>query len=325
MEGAMFSASNGLVEIVRDYVEAHQLMRRLFARARRGDLRFAELEELVGDDEGSVLYRLKERCHSLFRPRAESSTLAMRREMLFDLAVGSLFHEAMKCRENIYQREFYEPRVRALRSHGDQDADALFRDFEKALGGLTPRLEEGLRECETLLNHTREQLRVLLAEHREKGYVARYLLENRERVEDVFGMALDALLDWIHGGAAEGYDCAGRSYLVSGFFAEAEGAFAEAIARGGKRNELERLSAYARGMAAYLAGDYRRSVEWLGRWIDTADEADARLADLAHAAVSRVGQLALGDDKQRVTADAAALLERLAAVRSELPPAGGTP
>ena len=111
---------------------------------------------------------------------------------------------------------------------------------------------------------------------------------------------------------------------MSGFFEDAERSFAEALARGGKRDELERLSAYARGMAAYLAGDYRRSVEWLGRWLDTAGGADARLADLAHAAVSRVGQLALGDDKQRVTACAAALLERLAFVRPELPPPGDT-
>jgi tetratricopeptide (TPR) repeat protein len=318
----MSSAATGLVEIVRDYVEAHHLMRRLFARARSDELRFAELESLVGDDEGSVLYRLKERCHSLFRPSAESATLAMRREMLFDLAVGSLFHEAMKCRENIYQREVYEPRVRALRSHADEDADGLFRDFEKILGGVAPRLEQGVNECETLLNHTRDQLRVLLAEHRENGFVTRFLIENRERVEEVFGMALDALLDWIHGSAAAGYECAGRSYLVSGFFEDAERAFAEATARGGKRDELERLSAYARGMAAYLAGDYRRSVEWLGRWLDTAGDADALLADLAHAAVSRVGQLALGDDKQRVTAGAAALLERLAAVRTELRPPG---
>ena len=41
--------------------------------------------------------------------------MARRREVLFDLAVGSLFHEAMKFRENFYQREVYGPRVRALR------------------------------------------------------------------------------------------------------------------------------------------------------------------------------------------------------------------
>jgi hypothetical protein len=76
-------------------------------------------------------------------------------------------------------------------------------------------------------------------------------------------------------------------------------------------------------MAAYLAGDYPSSIEWLGRWLDAAGEADAGLANLAHAAVSRVGQLALGDDKQRVSACAAALLERLAVVRPELPPPGG--
>ncbi|MDH3213507.1 MAG: hypothetical protein OEM05_13575 [Myxococcales bacterium] len=310
----MPSVSTGLVEIVRDFLEAHPLMRSLFARAGRGELRFAELQELVGDDEGSVLYRLKERCHALFRPGAESSRVDVRREVLFDLAVGSLFHEAMKCRENIYQREVYEPRVRALRPEANADADALFRDFEKILGGVAPRLEEGLVECEKLLNHTREQLRVLLMEQRENGHVTRYLIENRERVEDVFDLTLDELLEGRHGSAATGYECAGRSYMVSGFFAEAERAFGDAAARGGEREELDRLSAYARGMAAYLAGDYGRSVEWLGRWLDGAGDPDARLADLARDAVSRVGQLALGDDKQRVTAGAAALLERLTAV-----------
>ena len=79
---------------------------------------------------------------------------------------------------------------------------------------------------------------------------------------------------------------------------------------------MERLSAYARGMADYLAGDYGRSIDWLGRWLDSAGEPDAKLADFAHAAVSRVGQLTLGEEKERVTAAASALLERLAAIRS---------
>jgi tetratricopeptide (TPR) repeat protein len=311
----MPGASSGLVEIVRDFLEAHRLMGRLFARARGGELRFAELKELVGDDEGSVLYRLKERCHALFRPGSDGSAFDMRREILFDLAVGSLFHEAMKCRENIYQREVYEPRVRALRSEAGPDAEALFRDFEKILGSVSPRLEEGLRECETLLNHTREQLRVLLVENRDNGHVTRYLIENREQVEEVFGSSLDDLLASIHGNAAAGYECAGRSYLASGFFEEADRALNDGLARGGPRDELERLSAYARGMAAYLAGDYPSSVEWLGRWLETAGAEDARLADLAHAAVARLGQLAVGDEKRKVTAGAALLLKRLTAVR----------
>jgi hypothetical protein len=68
-------------------------------------------------------------------------------------------------------------------------------------------------------------------------------------------------------------------------------------------------------MAAYLAGDYGQSVEWLGKWVDAAPESDATLAELAHAAVSKVGQLALGDEKKCITAAASSLLERLASPR----------
>jgi tetratricopeptide (TPR) repeat protein len=310
----MESSPTGLVDIVRDFLEAHQLMQRLFGRYRRDDLRFAELEELVGNGEGSVLFRLKERCHTLFRT-GEGGSGAVRREVLLDLAVGSLFHEAMKFRESFYQREVYGPRVRALQSEEGVDGDALFRDFEKMLAAVSPRLEEGLRETEALLNHVQEQLKELLVEHREHGHVTRYLLENRALVEDVFGEGIDALLDEIHGEAAKGYALAGRSYLASGYYQEAKRAFAEALARGGERGEFEHLSAYARGMAAYLAGDYGQSVEWLGKWIEATPESDVTLAELAHAAVSKVGQLAPVDEKERITAAASSLLERLASAR----------
>ncbi len=316
----MRSLPTGLVGIVRDFLAVHQLVRRLLERYRCEELRFEELANLVGDDEGSVLYRLKERCHALFR-QAPSPGMDVRREALFDLAVGSLFHEAMKFRESFYQREVYGPRVRELRSAAGEDADPLFEDFEKILGAVSLRLEETLQETEALLSHTREQLRVLLGGHRENGHVTRYLLENAEVVEEVFGGSLDEILADIHDDAGSAYATAARSYLVSGYYLEAEQAFAEARARGSEQEDLERLSAYAYGMGAYLAGDYGVSVAWLGRWIESASEDEAKLAGLAHAAISKIGQLAVGGDKQRVVADATLLLEKLAGRRD----AGSSP
>ena len=103
---------------------------------------------------------------ALFRPAARGKGVAMRRAALFDLAVGSLFHEAMKFRENFYQREVYGPRVRALRSAAGEETDALFQEFEKILGIVSTRLVEGLEETETLLAQTSEQrLRLLQALH----------------------------------------------------------------------------------------------------------------------------------------------------------------
>ncbi len=307
----MNEVSADLVEIVRTFLAAQQTMKRLFALYRSGELRFAQLQELIGDDESSVLFRLKERCHASFRPRDTESAMSMRREALFDLAVGSLFHEAMKFRENFYQREIYGPRVRALRSESSEESDVLFQEFEKILATVSERLTEGLQETETLIEQTGNQLRVLLAERSNNGFVVRYLIENRELVEAVFATPLDTLLSEIEGGAATGYEVAGRSYLDSGFYRDAENAFEAAIERGGRIEDLDRLPQYARGMAAYLAGDYAECVARLDEWFDGCGEKEAKLVDIVRVAVSKIDQLAEGEDRERVIAEVAAFIQRL--------------
>jgi hypothetical protein len=307
----MNDVSADRVEIVRAFLAAHRTMKRLFAQYRSDELRFAQLQELIGGDESSVLFRLKERCHALFRPRDAESGMAMRREALFDLVVGSLFHEAMKFRENFYQREIYGPRVRALRSESAEESDALFREFEKILERVSERLTEGLQETEILIEQTGCQLRVLLAEQPKNGFVVRYLIENRELVEDVFMIPLDALLTEIAGNAAAGFELAGRSYLDSGFYGRAESVFTAAIERGGEAEDLDRLLQYARGMAAYLAGDFAECVAQLDEWFDRRGANEANLVDIARAAVSKIDHLAEGENRERVTAEAAALVERL--------------
>jgi hypothetical protein len=310
-------APQGFVAVVRDFLTAYREVRRLFALYRAGALRFEDLDPVFVDDERSVLFRLKERCHALFRPRPGRAREARHREVLFDLAVGSLFHEAMKFRENFYQREVYGPRVRAIRVQADPAADALFHEFEKILGAVSARLGEGLEEAEALLAQTRSQLALLLAEHAADGLTMRCLIEHRDLVEEVFGEDLDALLAKLHrGAAARGFALAGRSYLESGHYREAERAFAEAAARGGDRDDLERQAAYARGMRGYLAGDYAESIAQLETWARGATPQDAFLAGLAHAALSKLDRLVAGGERAGLLRPATALVERLAALRS---------
>src|SRR5262245_58305193 len=125
MEGAsILTADGGLVEIVRDFLRAHRELRAIAALHRSGELHFDRVKTLVGDGEEAVLYRLKERCHELFR---EEGGGQVGREALFDLAIGALFHEAMKFRENFYQLAVYGPKVRALRATAQTDGEELFR------------------------------------------------------------------------------------------------------------------------------------------------------------------------------------------------------
>jgi tetratricopeptide (TPR) repeat protein len=301
-----------LAGITREFLSAHRLMRRLFALYRSGELRFQDLERLIGDDEHSVLFRLKGRCHALFRRDPERRAVAMRREALFDLAVGSLFHEAMKFRENFYQREVYGPRVRDLRGESGAENAGLFREFEKILSAVAQRLEEGLHESEELLAQTRDQLALLLVEYPDNGFVTRCLIENRADADAVFEKGLDALLALIHGDAATGHLVAGRSYLASGYFAEAEAALERASEQGGCGAEVDRLLAYARGMTAYLAGDYAASVASLSKWLEAAPSQDALLARQAHAVVAKLGVLAQGEDRDRIVTEAGRVLEGIA-------------
>ncbi len=303
---AMRRAEPGLVDIAREFLLAHRELRRLFERHRERALRWDDVQRLVGDTEESVLFRLKERTHALFRAGASAAELP--RVALFDLAVGSLFHEAMKLRENFYQLEVYAPKVEAARIDAEPGSEPLFEDFARLLRVSRSRLEEALLETESLLEQTRRQFRVLLATHRESGLVMRYLLENASLAQEVLGETIDSLFASIHGDAGAGYALAARSYLESGYFDSARRALAEAIARDPDSPELHASSAYAEGMDAWLRGDYEEALRHLERWTSgPAISNDAAFRTLALSAISRLEQLVEGDRREALVASARGL------------------
>jgi tetratricopeptide (TPR) repeat protein len=307
------SAPAGLVDIVREFLLAHRLLRRLFERQRGGGLRFEEVQTLAGDTEASVLFRLKERCHALFRSGALGEDLP--RVALFDLAIGSLFHESMKLRENFYQLEVYAPKVEAARRDAESGSEGLFEEFARILAASRERLAEAFAETEALLEQTRRQFRVLLRAHRSNGLVTRYLLENRELADEVLGEPLDAFLTAIHADPVAAFELAARSYLASGYFDEAHGALHEALARDPTRDDLRRALAYADGMTAYLRGRYEDALRDLERWAEgdsVAEEAPFR--ELALSAVTRLAPLAQGAGQDGLGERAAALAQRLGAI-----------
>jgi len=309
---AVRSAPAGLVDIVREFLLAHRLLRRLFERQRSGGLRFEEVQALAGDTEASVLFRLKERCHALFRAGAFGDDLP--RVALFDLAVGSLFHEAMKLRENFYQLEVYGPKVEAARREAESGSEGLFEEFARILAVSRERLAEAFAETEALLEQTRRQFRVLLRTHRGNGLVTRYLLENTELADDVLGESLDTFLSEIHGDPVAAWALAARSYLDSGYFDEARGALSEALMRDPARADLRRALAYADGMDAYLCGRYEQALCELERWAEAGPVAgEASFRELALSAVTRLGPLAGGAGDDALGERAAALANRLAA------------
>ena len=295
---------------MRDFLTAHRLLSRLSERFRAGTLCFEDVQGLIGETDHAVLFRLKERCHALFR--AESQSSQVRSGELFDLAVGSLFHEAMKFRENVYQQEVYAPRVQRLRDVAGEEADDLLREFEKVLASSPGRLAETLHETEGLFVQTRRQLRQLLGAYASNGLVARFLLEHEEEVAEAFSEEFDDLLTEIYGGPTEACGIAVHSYLESAHFDEALRALGELEEKAPPSPELARIGNYARGMLAFIAGDYALCVRMLSDWVDARPSAhEAPYARLALSAISHIGKLLGEVDSESIEAAAERLSRRI--------------
>lgn len=283
------------LQLLREYLSAHAELGAIFERFSDDKIPFAAIRALVGDDDRAVLYRLKEKSHALFRSHG-IATRAVRREALFDLAVGSLFHETMKLRETLYQREVYAPRVASLREAADEESDALFAEFDRILDKSVSRLGEVVSEVRALLAQTRDQLRRLLVERFKNRAVTRCLLSRREQVDATFPEGFLGLLEAMHGDSVTGLIEGARALLDSAYFIDAAAALEEAgQSPAAPRAELEQLGLYANGMQAFLNGDYDTSLGNLEAWTDVgANEPD--FSRLAAAALGRLGHLVEGEE-----------------------------
>jgi hypothetical protein len=265
-----------IAQIVRDFMEAYELSNEIGERLHAGDLRFTSVERLVGEGEESTLYRLKEQCHALFRLSGARSRTELQAEQLFDLAVGALFHEAMRFRESFYLTTTYGPRLEEIM--GDDTASApLVAAFRRMFEAGRRRMVEAQAEMQDLLRETRDKLLTLVRQMPASGAVARSLVENPELTTEVLGVPLDQLLADVYGSDGEGYRLAVENLVGGGHYIEA----AQLLDSGESGSAWQMASQFAHGMAAYYAGDPAGAVDWLGTWVEDGAVGAAEWRDQA--------------------------------------------
>lgn len=299
-----------LAQIVRDFMEAFVLARTVGEDLRAGRLAFATVARLVGDAEDSALYRLKEECHALFRLDGSRPRTEVQAEELFDLAVGALFHESMKFREGFYLTDRYGPRLQRMMNEGSA-AGPLAQAFWRVVEAGRRRMLESEAEAELLFRETRDQLLIVLRQRALSGAVARSLVEDPARAQQVFDQPLARLLADIHGSAARGYQLAVDSLIENGHYAEAAAVLEhpDTSAAGVAGDALE----FARGMASYFSGDSFAAVDSLARWSDSGGDAPARWRQSAAKVLGALAQsIELTDAK--LARHAASLAGTLSAV-----------
>jgi hypothetical protein len=243
-----------VVEIVHHFLLAFRTFREIYVEYQKGLLCFSGLAKLVDDRGQSILFALKEDCHSLFR-RSEAGV--SEKEQIFDLTVGTLFHMAMKMREDLYQLEFYGPTVSRLsgKTEGPPEKGSLIPQFQGLLERARSSLKEGMEEMDLLLMGVLPQFQNLLREYRANGLLLRFLLEERDLLRAIWGeRALETLLDPIYGPDSARPDLlAGESYFQSAFYVRAAQCFSRALEKNPADEEAEFMHHLSQGMEQFYS------------------------------------------------------------------------
>jgi len=217
-------------EVVREYVKTCLYCQDLYAACKReGEIPFPSMDYWVGTEtRPGPLWQLKDTCHLLFRNSGAACGL---REYLFDWAVGSAFHAAMKLKEDVYLLGSYRLRHDALEGCTDPITLRRLERCRQTTERIARTLPQQLRDIRHLLDEAGRQLRDLLADQKQNKLLMRFLLEEERELEKVWGPgALGGLFhDAFPQGAHLGYCLAGQSYFEGGWYKDAHDAFQRAL------------------------------------------------------------------------------------------------
>ena len=192
-----------------------------------GDADFEVLRDLLGKEgHKGLLWRIKDTAHNIFRSDPAESTLGQ----FLDWALGYIFHETMKLKEDAYQRLNYAPWFAELRERTLPDIDPQVVDELFQL--LSQTLESMRREIQRIRFITaqcRKLLPVYLKSHRDNALLARYIHMQNKDVRKVFGEEYEMLVSTIWGDEPEVlYVLASQSLRQGGWVEEAAKAMDEA-------------------------------------------------------------------------------------------------
>ncbi|HMK52834.1 MAG TPA: hypothetical protein VK551_10055, partial [Thermodesulfobacteriota bacterium] len=214
---AQMVQERSILEIVRELLLSEVAFQEIFKKYKEGRLHFSDIGAWVDDKGQSLLYGLKEKCHILYRYKGKRPI--HKNQWLLDLVIGSIFHEAMKLRENVYQMEIYQPRYLQYKLKVGKSGyeKNYLQQFERIMLKAKQGVAEGMEETRSLFQDAMAQLIDLFRESSKNIFLVRFLLDNQALLQKVYGskMAKEIFNLMFKKGFLDAYQLAGRSYLKS--------------------------------------------------------------------------------------------------------------
>lgn len=318
MAGKKTGKKNWVVlEIVRDFLLSYIHFKSIHGKYKRKILNFKDLDEFITDKDSTLpLFNLKESCHMLYRYQEGES--CRDEEKLLDLAVGSIFHEAMKIREYLYQLEVYKPRymqIQTMLGTSEYERD-LFRQFEKIGIRAERGLTESMADAKRLFQDTLKQLADLLPRYRDNAVLMKFLLRNKDLLQTAYGKrkGLKVIDGIFSGNLGEAYEVEGKGYLESEHYDLAAEFFHHALKYRPHNEGLKGLYLYARGMDRYYRNRYHESLRSFHKLLPLANrlKKDGKgYLEKVEEVCRKVGREYLEDKKRKMALVALQLAERV--------------
>ncbi|MCB2183247.1 MAG: hypothetical protein KQH63_14535 [Desulfobulbaceae bacterium] len=193
------------------------------------ELAYADIDRLVGSEKSKGwLWRLKDDCHQLWRDADPESEL---NGCLLDWSLGSVFHEAMKLKENVYLYQFYGPLAQHMKS-GWQGEMQKFCGVEcqRFMERISLEMNRQMENMGFLFGRTNYLLRSMLPSQAKNNLLLRYLVEHEEVVRELWFESLDEIFADMYQGAPEmGFCNAAKSYYAGNWDHKAHMAYNEAL------------------------------------------------------------------------------------------------
>jgi hypothetical protein len=197
---------------------------------------FGLLRDLVGVEMNKgLLWRMKDTAHHVFRNDPHSQLGGQ----FLDWAMGYIFHETIKLKEDAYQKQNYAPWFHRLH---EGDLSGSEKDITDQFFLVLSQTEESMRReidrIRFIVDKCRQLLPYYLHRYSDNVLLARYIFSQNELVRAVFRDEYDTLILAIYGNEPERmFILAAQSLRLGGWVEEA----AQAVDQALKQNPASKI------------------------------------------------------------------------------------
>jgi len=249
------------ITLLKEFFLCWVQFKRLYGKYRRGELRFSDVASFVDDkDPYSPMYYLKELSHRLFRDRNDK---VPSEGTLLDLAIGSIFHEAMKLRENLYQMEVYRPSFENLEEDFSSSGKGLREEFLRIGKRAEKGVKEGMQEIRRLFNNTLEQIRLFMIRvGKGNPLFIRFIVKEEGLLRQAYGKrAFEGLMaELFPQGEMVQLKESAFVFMGSMYFSEASKLWERYLRVNPEDQDARFFNLYCRGYSAYLENRFFQAI-----------------------------------------------------------------